>query len=382
MPQFQFDAWRYPVTPGCYLLKDAAGTIIYAGKAKNLRRRLASHFLSDRRSHRLVAEIADIEVILVTNETEALILEINLIKRHQPRYNRMLKDEDDGYFYIALTAEDLPRLVPYRKGRVNKALERGGPTSVARVFGPYISRRFRDALLEFVTGHFQLRTCAPLPHHVCLRYHLGTCSGICEQKVSVPEYARAVGEAVGILSRGHVALIRHMKRQMLNAAAQLDFERAQRLKTHVEALEGALEPQVVERDVGYDQDALCFGEQSVRILHVERGVVQGLSLHDLESTGGAGEYCDRFLIAHYARRSPAELIVNLVGDAAGVEQTLTRATGHRVRVVVPQRGARHALLKLCELNHEYRVAEARPGGRVADAPATVMQLPSATPVQG
>jgi excinuclease ABC subunit C len=246
MPQFVFEPSCCPSGPGCYLMRDAAGTVLYVGKAKNLRKRLGSHFRSTPqpgRPSRLLAAIADVELLLVNNETEALILEHNLIKLHKPRANRMLLDADEGYFYIALTAEEFPRLVAYRKNRVNKELERGGRvTPVARCFGPFVNRRFRDALLGFVIDEFQLRSCAPLASRVCLRFHLGACGGVCERRASTAEYARAVADAVGFLSRGHAELMRHLKREMVESAAQLRFERASWLKQHVELLEGALEP--------------------------------------------------------------------------------------------------------------------------------------------
>src|SRR5579884_849728 len=106
MMQFDFDPQRYPTQPGCYLMKDAAGKVIYVGKAKNLQRRLTSYFqirLRRRRLRRLIAEISDVEVIIVNSEVEALVLENNLIKHHKPRYNRMLTDDESGYYYLALT---------------------------------------------------------------------------------------------------------------------------------------------------------------------------------------------------------------------------------------------------------------------------------------
>ena len=227
----------------------------------------------------------------------------------------------------------------------------------------YVSRRFRDALLGLAADHFQLRTCAPLPRQVCLRYHLGACGGVCEHKVSVQDYAAAVAAAVALLAR-QTDLLRHLRRQMLAYAERLEFERAQRLKSHLEALEHALEPQVVERDVRHDQDVLYFGAERVAVMHVGRGAVQGLEVRALDSPvtrGAAAERCDRFLLGHYAQRSPQELIVNLIGDRAGVEQALTTANGSRVRITVPQRTGAAALLKRCELNHAYRVADAPEG---------------------
>jgi excinuclease ABC subunit C len=361
--RFTFEARRYPATPGCYLMRDASGTVMYVGKAKDLRRRLASYFAGralGRRLGQMVAQIAEIEVILVENETEALILEHNLIKHYRPRSNRMLMDEDDGYFYIALTAEALPRFAAYRKHRINKDLEKGGPVAVARTFGPYVSRRFRDTLLEFVSGHFRLRTCAPLPARVCLRYHLGTCGGICEAKVTAREYARAVRQATAFLARGHAGSIRYLKKRIAERAAQLQFESAQVLARQVEALEGALEPQVVERDVAHDQDVLYFGDGQVLVMQIRSGRVLGCSLRPLEAAPGAGDPADHYLRTAYAGGGPAELIVNRVGDRAAVAAALATASGQQVLLTLPEDGedggATGALLRLCERNYRYRLA--------------------------
>ena len=176
---FSFDAKRYPTAPGCYLMKDGAGRILYIGKAKSLRHRLSSYFrttLRERRTRQLVSRIAEIEVILVHSEIEALVLENNLIKQHQPRYNRLLRAEDSGYTYIVLTDEPYPRFAPFRKFRPNLVL---GDEAEARRFGPYLSSHYRDILLEYVNAAFQLRTCQPLGARLCLRFHMHKCSGIC-----------------------------------------------------------------------------------------------------------------------------------------------------------------------------------------------------------
>jgi excinuclease ABC subunit C len=352
---FAFDPTRYPSGPGCYLMRDAAGAVMYVGKAKNLRRRLASHFRdvprSGRRS-RLMAAVADVELILVSNETEALILEHNLIKRHKPWANRVLLDDDEGYFYMALTAEELPRLVPYRKHRINKQLERGGTvTQVARCFGPYVNRRFRDALLGYAADQFRLRTCAPLPKAVCLRFHMGVCGGVCERLVSALEYASAVDQAVAFLSRRNADLIRHMRQQMAEYAEQLQFERANWTKHHIELLQGALEPQLVEREVRHDQDVVHFSDSSALVMQVRRGVLSGCALYML-----SGQTTDQFVLAHYAGDCPSEIIVNESADRRGLEQRLAAANRHRVRVSVHGAGRRSAdrLMKLCAMNHAYR----------------------------
>jgi excinuclease ABC subunit C len=362
MTRFDFDAKRYPTQPGCYLMKDAGGQVIYVGKAKNLRRRLGSYFRSpgkggprrrDRKTARLVAHVADIEVILVNNEAESLILENNLIKEYKPRYNRKLIKEDTGYYYIAVTEEDLPRFVPYRKKRLNKRLK---GQAIGRRFGPYTSFRFREVLLEYVCDNFQIRTCQPMPQRVCLRYHLDKCGGICEQKVSAEAYADAVGQAATFLSREHADLIRHMKSRMWEHVEQLEFEKAQRIRDQVEALENTLEKQVVERDVQHDQDIVYFGERKVLVTRAKRGMIQDLRLFDLDPANHYAEACEHFLLSHYAQDGPGELIVNRLRDPGRVEQALAAAYGHRVRITLPTQGVACELFKFCKLNYDYRVS--------------------------
>jgi excinuclease ABC subunit C len=353
--RFAFDPQRYPTQPGCYLMRDVAGGVLYVGKAKNLRRRLGSYFRArsrDWKARRLAMRVRDIEVILVNNEVESLVLENNLIKRHKPPYNSKLVDDDSGYFYVALTTGDLPRLVPYRRNRINKPLGRDG---VARCFGPYVMRRFRDTLLEYVCEAFGVRTCAPLPDRVCLRYHMGRCCGVCEGRVSRLEYAQLVERASDFMSYAHDELIEEMKERMRACAGRLEYERAQRIRDQIRALESTLQQQIVERVVDHDQDVIYVGEQQALVTHLRRGVVQGMSLYDLDESEDAGEAPDRFLLSHYTTDSPDELIVNRLACAEQVERALATANGHPVRITLPHGGVKRELLQLCERNYHYRV---------------------------
>lgn len=349
MPEFVFEPARYPSKPGCYLMRDASGTILYVGKAKHLRRRLASYFGNrpqDWKTRELVKHVASIEVIIVNNETESLILENNLIKLHKPPYNRMLVPDDTGYFYIALTDEALPRLVPYRKHRINKPM---GDSEAERRFGPYLNRRFRDTLLTYVMDTHQLRNCNPLPKRVCLRYHLGTCGGVCEGYVSAEDYADAVKRAIVFLSRSHTDVLRQMEQQLKTCMDVLEFERAQRLKAHIDALRSALQRQIVERDVSYDQDVVYFGEDGVCVTEIRRGAVLGVEFIAMDVSREA------FFATRYARESPKELIVNELPDVTGVAEALRASNGCKISVTVPKRGVKVALLRLCEQNYAYRV---------------------------
>lgn len=357
---FDFDPQRYPEQPGCYLMKDAGGKVIYVGKAKNLRRRLSTHFRAgrkNRRLKRLVAQVDEVEVILAGNETESLVLENNLIKHYRPRYNRMLKHKKSGYAYIVLTGEDYPRFVRYRKNRFNKELKGVPQTGAERRFGPYVTIRFRDVLLCFVMDSFRIRTCKRLPKKVCLRYELRRCSGVCEGKASAEEYIAAVNEAVAFLSQRHAGLMREMKRRMAEHAEKLQFEIAGRIRDQIETLERVLEKQVVERDVRYDQDVVFFGDSKALVAEAKQGAVQCLRLFDLDVARGHAEACEHFLVSRYARNCPAELIVNRLRDPATMEMTLALANHHAVKVTLPSHGTERELLRFCERNYDYRMSE-------------------------
>jgi excinuclease ABC subunit C len=359
MPHFDFEATQYPTGPGCYLMKDAEEVVIYVGKAKNLRRRLASYFQRRQReetTRQLIARVADIDVILVSNEVESLILENNLIKRHRPCYNRRLMEEESGYYYIALTEEDIPRLIPYRKNRAYRSLGPVRRVRIATRFGPYVKRRYRDGLLEHLLRAFPIRTCNPIPRMVCLSYHLGRCSGICEQEISREQYADLVAHAVDFLSHQHPDLTQQMRSQMWEHADRLEFEQAARMRDLVEALEHGLETQTVETDIGHDQDVVYFGGSQVLVAGVKRGAIQDLGMFDLDLGLGHAEACERFLFSHYLTNSPRELIVNHLSHPDEAERRLSTANRYAVRITLPQGNGERALLDFCERNYLYRIS--------------------------
>jgi excinuclease ABC subunit C len=357
MAQFEFVPERYPTTPGCYLMKDNRGKIIYLGKSKNLRSRLSSYFRphpESRHVRELVSSIAEIEVILVNNETESLILENNLIDRYRPAYNRLLWRADRGYPYIVLTDEEYPRLVPYQENHLNREL---GDAGIRKQFGPYLSHRFRKCVLDLSRDQFRLRTCDPLPDEVCLRFHVHRCSGVCAGAVSAEQHADDVERAIAFLSANkYTDVIREMKRRMQAHADNLEFESAQDLKEQIAQLESALEKQVVDRIVEHDQDVIYFGDRHALVARIERGALQGLTLFDLDSTTDLDEACKRFILSRYRSNSPEELLVNRMRNANEVAKSLRETIGRAVRVVLPEKGIGRELLGLCRINYEYRVS--------------------------
>jgi len=367
---FHFQPCDYPMAPGCYLMKDAAGTILYVGKAKNLRNRLRSYFRGTpklERTRNLVAEVTAIEVVLVHNEAESLFLENNLIKLHKPKYNRALKKDNSGYAYLKVTKERIPRLdVHYRTRRVPPGQAAGTDASPgkpgSRMFGPYPNGKFRNALLEFVNEHYGLRSCQRLPKRVCLYYHIGKCSGICEGLVSREEYLERVAQAERLLANRENELIAELRRQMLEHAERLEFERAEGLRRQIASLEKLLVKQVVDRDSPINQDVLYFGETHVMIVSLQAGMIRGMAFEPLEAAEGPASYAaERFLADRYREERPHELIVSETGDIRRLRHALRAKGALPVALTVPKRGDKLRLLELCRQNYEYRAAAAAAG---------------------
>jgi excinuclease ABC subunit C len=330
---FVFEPRRYPKTPGCYVMRNKAGKILYVGKAKSLRDRLSSYFQGTPdlgRTRRLVRSVASVEVILVNTEAESLVLEDTLIKRHRPPYNRARLDEEDGYYYVGQTGEEWPRLVPYRKHRINKRL---GETPPARSFGPFVSRHYRDALLKLASETYGLRACDSLPTRVCFLYELGRCLGPCEGHVTPAAYARAVRGAGTFMARKPSAVLAHVRREMEGHAARLEFEQARWARDLLASLEGAMAKQIVERQVDHDQDVVWMEHERALVMRIERGSVVGFESHALD-----GRTLAQFLASLTA---PEVLVSHEVG-----------AVAPRVRAAA--RGVESELLELCAMNYRYR----------------------------
>lgn len=352
---FLFNAGDYPTCPGCYLMKNADGHILYVGKSKNLRSRLRSYFTKNhahRRIKQLVSEISSIEVVLVNNEAESLLLENNLIKIHKPPYNRALKRDNSGYAYLQLTAEPFPRLDVYYRNRRRK--QTGSTPEEVNRLGPFKSASFRDALLEFVTEHYGLRTCKTMPKQVCLLYHIGKCSGICERKISEQQYLEHTRQASELLANRGLGLIETLYAQMEAYADQLEFEKAQRMLLSIRNLEQASDKQIVDREAVIDQDVLYFGETHVLVAKVQEGMLCDLQMLELEQADGESAY-DRFLIAHYAGEKPGELIVNAIDNRKKVSISLNRRGKKALIITQPKRGLKYDLLQLCKKNYDYRI---------------------------
>jgi excinuclease ABC subunit C len=359
---FFFDSGCYPTNPGCYLMKDRRGRVIYVGKAKNLRDRLSSYFQTrhkDPKIVRMVQRVRSIEVILVNNEWESLVLENNLIKLNKPPYNARLKDDDSGYYYIIQTTEVFPRLLPYTRNGYSKEIERIRGNAIAKRYGPYLNRRFRDLLLEFVVDHFGFRTCAPVQKQICLRYEIRRCCGVCIGCISSEEYSARLEEAAVFLSYEKADIVEHtmkeMRRRMQAHADRLEFECARRVYEKIEAMERLRVKQIVERDLAYDQDVIWFGDSGALIMHLVKGAVTRLDWHNLNLPNDIKNQ-ETLIRRWYCKKSPEEIIVNCGGFSSGFEGFLSLKNGYPVRITGAHNVEYQELLDLCRLNYEYRAA--------------------------
>ena len=272
---------RIPGSPGVYQYFNTDGQIIYVGKAKNLHRRVNSYFQKDQQTYKtkqLVKHIADIKYIVVDSEQDAFLLENNLIKQHQPRYNILLKD-GKSYPSICITRETFPRI--FKTRTIDKR--------IGEYFGPYSYGNSLDLLLELLHKLYPLRTCQMVlttnsitkhKHKVCLKYHLGLCCGICENKVSPEEYNNWIQVAKQIIQGNAQDIEKDLQRQMMALSEKMEYEKAALIKEKYELLERFRSKTVITNTNAGEIDVLGYTEDGdkvyISILHLNHGsIVQG-----------------------------------------------------------------------------------------------------------
>lgn len=255
-----------PDQPGCYLMKNREGTIIYVGKAKVLKNRVRSYFTGSHngKTQMLVSEIRDFEYIVTGSNMEALILECNLIKTHQPRFNVLLKD-DKTYPYLKITNEEHPRLEVTRRVLKDKA----------KYFGPYPNAYAAQQTKKLLDRMYPLRKCGVMPKEVCLYYHIGQCLAPCEKKVPENAYEEIKGEITSFLSGGHEEIKKELQRKMQEAAEELYFERAKELRDQIIHIDTLMEKQKITTTDTRDRDVFGYavdkGWMCVQILYMRQG---------------------------------------------------------------------------------------------------------------
>lgn len=332
-----------PDQPGCYLMKDKNGTIIYVGKAKVLKNRVRSYFTGSHntKTERLVSEIEDFEYIVTESNIEALLLEINLIKKNDPKYNIMLKD-DKTYPFLKVTNEKYPRLVITRKVLKDKAF----------YFGPYPDVGAANETKKILDRLFPLRKCKPSQtKEPCLYYHLGQCLCPYYFDVDPAEYTSIVNEVKRFLNGGHETIEAEIKEKMAKAAENMEFEKAAEYRDQIRAIETIMTRQkmtntdLIDRDVfGY---AIDKGWMCVQVFFVRQGKLIERDVSIIPFYNEAEEDFLTYIGQFYQENEhfiPKEVVIPDTIDQPSVEALLS------TKVIQPKRGEKKKLVELANKN--------------------------------
>ncbi|MCP1145489.1 excinuclease ABC subunit UvrC [Lysinibacillus endophyticus] len=338
-----------PDEPGCYLMKDRQGTIIYVGKAKVLKNRVRSYFTGthDGKTQRLVSEIEDFEYIVTSSNLEALMLELNLIKLHDPKYNIMLKD-DKTYPYIKITNEKYPRILTTRKVKKDKA----------KYFGPYPNAFAANETRKLLDRIYPLRKCSKLPDRVCLYYHLGQCLAPCVKEIEPIVYEEMIEEISKFLSGGYEEVKDNLQKKMLDAAENLEFERAKEYRDQIAHIETIMQKQkIVSKDLS-NRDVFGYavekGWMCVQVFFVRQGklIERDVSIFPIhqdpeeEFLTFIGRFYD---IPEHIK--PKEIFIPSNIDETILEKLLD------VKVIIPKRGQKKELVDLAMKNAQIALHE-------------------------
>lgn len=369
MPEALFDHVKrlaqIPHEPGCYLMKDHQDRIIYIGKAKDLKNRVRNYFQASGDSRRFVKKLprllSAIETIITSSEKEALILENTLIKRHKPKYNIALKDDKNHLSLRIDQNAKWPRLETVRR------TSKDGAT----YFGPYSSSWSVRQTLGVVNRHFQLRTCSDsvLEHRTrpCLEYQIKRCPAPCVFDLDHDEYMQHVLDVVLFLNGGGRELIDTLQEKMLARSEAMEFEVAARYRDQIQSIRQVLERQEVVSAEEIDRDAFGFYREGERLV-VQLMIVRGGKLEGArtfpfkEQAFPDEEILSSFLSQYYQSGStiPDEVLLPTAideGELEVFEEMLSEAKGKKVHVLIPQRGAKFALVATAQTNAEHAFAE-------------------------
>mgnify|MGYP005894548949 FL=1 len=342
--------------PGCYIMKDSGGKIIYVGKAKNLKHRVTSYFRKGQdhlpKVWKMVSLVRDYDFIVTDSEFEALVLECSLIKQYSPKYNILLKD-DKGYSYIRVSNEEYPRLTA--------ALQK--EDDGAQYIGPYISSYSVKQAVDEANRVFMLPTCTKqFPRDLgksrpCLNCFIKQCMGVCKGEISAEDYRGVVQQAVEYIKSGSQASVERLTEQMNAAAEALDFEQAAKLRDRIAAIKKAAEGQKIVSDDLRDMDIFAVSENADRacgsVLMYRGGRLFDKYSAPLGMTDLGSAMREGFITEFYSARSeiPKDILLDEpIENAELLERYLSDKCGHRVHISVPQRGALLRLTTLAKSN--------------------------------
>ena len=359
-----------PSEPGCYLMRDGEDRILYIGKSKKLRSRVRSYFRDGQqispRISLMVRQVVEIEFIVTDSEAEALALESNLIKNHQPHFNVLLKD-DKKYPYLCITwSEAYPRIFITRRRRFRSPLD--------RFYGPYVDVGLLRRTLFVVKRVFPLRQ-RPQPLHkdrTCLNYDIGRCPGVCQQKVSPDDYQQTLRKVAMVFQGRNEELLQLLNEQMLRYAERLDFEAAARVRDQLQGLELLTADQKValpDAQVSRDVIALAADERvaAVQLFQVRAGKLVGRLGYTADAEAAdPGSILQHVLEEHYSQVDPVEippevLLQHTLPEQDLLEAWLRQRRGRKVTLQKPQRQQKADLIDMVVRNATYELERAQRG---------------------
>lgn len=359
MRDFKEKLKNLPLCPGVYLMKDEEDKIIYVGKSKALKNRVSQYFQASKnhspKTLAMVSNVCDFEYIITDTESEALALECNLIKKHRPKYNILLKD-DKQYPYIKITNEDFPRIFITR--RITKD---GG-----RYFGPYMSSFSIKNALETIKKIFKVRSCSlNLPRDFekkrpCLYYHIGQCCAPCTGKISKEDYNEIFDKISEVLKGNYKTVEKELSAKMLEASENLDFEKAAIYRDKINAVKTLSGEQKITSATGGNRDVIGIYtdllESCIQVFYFRGGKGVGSEHFTLKNDlNTPNQLIEEFVKQFYFTASaiPPEIILPFeIEDNDGIENWLSEKAGHKVKFTVPQRGDKLNVLKMVNKNAE------------------------------
>lgn len=333
-----------PNKPGCYLMKNADGEIIYVGKAKKLKNRLSSYFRGTHtgKTAKLVSEIVDFEYVVVGSETESLILEMNLIKEHDPKYNILLRD-DKSYPYIELTKEEVPRLLVVRS--LNKKKNHN------RLYGPYPNVFAARNTVNLLNRMYPLRKCKTYNKRPCLYFHIGECLGYCTHNVDPSKIEQMENDIIRFLKGDDSVITAKIKEEMLKESEQLHFEKAKELKDLLDYIEITLVKQKVEINDMIDRDVFGYyinkGYLSIQVFFIRGGKILERHSKIIPLIDEIEEELTRYIANFYSNNIlPKEILVPDIVNTEILEQYFN------IKVISPLKGVKKKIVEMANKNAE------------------------------
>ena len=339
-----------PRKPGCYLMKDNTGKIIYVGKAKVLKNRVSSYFIGEKtgKTKALVSNIVDFEYIVTDTEKEAFLLEINLIKKYDPKYNIIFRD-DKSYPYIMLTTNPYPKLEvvrPKNKKRKN-----------VKLFGPYPSSYAAKNIVNMLNRIYPLQKCKHFEDKLCLYYHIGECLGYCKLKIDKEKIEDMTKEITSFLNGNYDEITKKLKQEMKEESDKLNFEKAKEIKDLLDYISKVLEKQKIDLTDTVNRDIFNYYIKddfiSIQVLHLRNGNLVERNSYIYEINEEIEDLINNFILSFYENNTdlPKEILVSDNIDNELLESIL------EIKVIKPTRGPKKKLVEMAYDNAKIKLNE-------------------------